>query len=106
TNRDLVKRVKMGEFREDLYYRLKVVEIHIPPLRERKDDIPLMVDYFIEKLNRKLGKNISSVSNDVMRLFLEYSWPGNVRELENAIEYACVLASGDVITRDNLPRDF
>lgn len=106
TNRDLYAKVQRGEFREDLYYRLKVVEMRLPALRERKEDIPLMVEYFLSKFSQKLGKRIESVSTDVMRAFMEHSWPGNVRELQHALEYACILASGPVISIDNLPRDF
>jgi PAS domain S-box-containing protein len=106
TNRDLQEWVRQEKFREDLFYRLRVVEILLPPLRERKEDIPLLVDYFLVKMSRKLHKRIESVSGDVMRIFMEHGWPGNVRELENVLEYAGVLAKGSVIMPENLPPEY
>jgi len=106
TNRDLRKRVNDGQFREDLYYRLKVVELHLPPLRERADDVPLLVAHFLEKHSATLGRRAVGVSSDVERLLLQNSWPGNVRELEHVLEHACVLSRGDVITVEDLPNDF
>jgi two-component system response regulator HydG len=106
TNRDLPRKVKSGEFREDLYYRLKVVELALPPLRERKDDILLLVNYFIQKFNDKFSKNIAAISDDVKKIFLDYSWPGNIRELEHTMEHAFVIARQDTITVDQLPRNF
>ena len=106
TNQDLSKKVKYGKFREDLYHRLKVVEIHVPPLRDRYEDIPLLVDHFIEKLNKKLNKDIKSVSADVQKIFMDYKWPGNVRELQHTLEHAFVFCKKSVITVDNLPSDF
>ena len=109
TNQNLKEKVRDGSFREDLYYRLKVVEIHLPSLKERKEDIILLTDYFIERLNKEFNKNIKSVSKDVQRLFLTYEWPGNIRELENAIEHAVILADHSIITIEDLPleiRDF
>ncbi len=106
TNRDLQKRVAGGEFREDLYYRLKVVQIHVPPLRERRDDIPLLVEHFRRNFNRKFGKQIKGVSSDIERMFLHYPWHGNVRELENLLEHAFVRCRQNVITTENLPPDF
>jgi transcriptional regulator with GAF, ATPase, and Fis domain len=103
TNRDLKKKVDRGEFREDLFYRLKVVEVPLPPLRERREDIPLLTDHFIDKFNGKLGKGIKGVSFDVERLFLEYAWPGNVREFEHALEHACILCRQDTICLELLP---
>ncbi|MFP4039650.1 MAG: sigma-54 interaction domain-containing protein [Desulfosudaceae bacterium] len=91
TNRVLLEQVKKGEFREDLYYRLKVFPVQVPPLRYRKEDIPLLAHHFIEEQNRRTGKRIKGVSADTMRLLMEYQWPGNVRELEHAIEHAFVL---------------
>ncbi len=102
TNKDLWKLVKEGKFREDLYYRLNVVELHIPPLCERKEDIPLLVSYQIKKLNREMTKEIRTVSPDVMELFQSYDWPGNVRELNNVLEYAMNVCMEDTIRRDHL----
>ena len=103
TAKDLVEEVKGGRFREDLYYRLSVLPIHLPPLRDRREDIPLLVDHFIAQYNRKLGLKISGVSKEVMKRFLQYSWPGNVRELENTIERAMVLSEKDLIGLEALP---
>jgi PAS domain S-box-containing protein len=106
TNRNLAKRVDQGEFREDLYFRLKVVEINLPPLRERRGDIPLLVQHFLGMYNRKFSKKIEAVSDPVMELFMSYHWPGNVRQLENVLEHACVLTRHEVLTTDDLPNDF
>lgn len=103
TNKELREKVMKGEFREDLFYRLKVVELDIPPLRERKDDIPELTDHFIKKFNEKFGKNISGYTSDVMKGFMEYNWPGNVRELEHLLERACILCQQPTITTDDLP---
>lgn len=103
TNKDLAHLVKNGVFREDLYYRLKVYPITIPPLRERREDIPLLVSHFINAQNRKTGKNIDGVTQSSMRILMEYPWPGNVRELENAIEHAFVLCAGEYIDVFDLP---
>jgi len=103
TNRDLKKDVQLKRFRADLYYRLNVVEIKLPPLVERKSDIPLLVTHFIDKFSQRENKHISSVSPDVMKCFLEYSWPGNLRELENVIERAVVLAKGETIGVKDIP---
>ena len=92
-----------GKFREDLYYRLKVMEITLPPLRERKEDIPELVAYLLEKINRELRKNVKKVPSHVMRLLMSFPWKGNVRELENALTRAVILAKGDVILEENLP---
>ncbi len=105
TNQDLREKVRRGEFREDLYYRLKVVEVGLPPLRERPEDIPLLVDHFCEAFNREFGKNIEGLSDEVLRVFLEYPWRGNVRELENAMEHAFVLCRGRVIGLDQMPSE-
>jgi len=102
TNRDLLALIHEGKFREDLYYRLNVVPINIPPLRERVEDIPLLVAHFLRKYNAETGKKISQVHPDVIKIFLSYSWPGNVRELENAIERAVVLTKGNILTTENL----
>ena len=103
TVRDLEREVKNGQFREDLYYRLNVLLLHLPPLRERADDIPLLAEHFIAKQNRRLKMRIQGMTKEAERLFLGYSWPGNVRELENTIERAMVLAEGDHLTAADLP---
>jgi PAS domain S-box-containing protein len=103
THKDLYSLVAQGLFREDLYYRLKVFPIHIPPLRTRKEDIPLLARHFINQFNRKTGKSIKGMTSDALRLFMDYSWPGNVRELENAIEHAFVLCGNDHISVFDLP---
>ena len=103
TNRDLAKKVAAGEFRQDLYYRLKIVELNLPPLRERTYDIPLLLRHFTEKFNRKFNKNIKAVTSEVEKLFQLYSWPGNVRELENTLEYAFLLCDQHVISVSHLP---
>ena len=105
TNRDLAARVEAGDFREDLYFRLKVFEIELPSLRNRQDDIPLLVKHFLDNFNREFDKNVRSVSDDVLTLFTAYDWPGNVRELENALEHAFVLSRTPVITIADLPQD-
>ncbi len=103
THRNLYTLVQEGSFREDLYYRLKVFPITVPPLRERKTDIPLLVHHFCDKLNTETGKNIQKVAPKAMQMLLDNHWPGNVRELENAIEHAFVLCSGRTIQPDHLP---
>lgn len=105
TNRDLQEAVKGGGFREDLFYRLNVVPIHLPPLRERNDDIPLLVEHFIEKFNKKTGKKITSVTPEVMDILVDYPWPGNIRQLENAIEHAFVHCREGVIRPAHLPEE-
>ncbi|HYV46181.1 MAG TPA: sigma-54 dependent transcriptional regulator [Myxococcaceae bacterium] len=102
TNRDLEQDVDAGRFREDLYYRLKVVTIVVPPLRERPEDIPTLVETFIADFNRRNGGRIRGVSRDAMRMLTSYDWPGNVRELKNAIESAGVLASSDLLDAEGL----
>ena len=103
TNKDLMQLVDQGKFRDDLYYRLKVFPIHVPPLRERKDDIPLLVDHFIKKFNQENNKQAYGCSPEVMRTILNYSWPGNIRELENALEYAFVVTDAPEIKLEDLP---
>ncbi|MBW1731037.1 MAG: sigma 54-interacting transcriptional regulator [Deltaproteobacteria bacterium] len=103
TNRNLFELVKRGEFREDLYYRLKVFPINIPPLRSRKEDIPLLVSHFVTVQNRKTGKHVRGLTQAAMRILLDYDWPGNVRELENAIEHAFVLCNDEYIDVFDLP---
>lgn len=103
TNRDLYELVSNGEFREDLLYRLKVFQINLPPLRERKEDISLLLDFFITRLNRYYKKNIVGVSTSAMDILANYLWPGNIRELENAIEHAFVLADGPILEKIHFP---
>ena len=105
TNFNLPEAVSHGEFRQDLYYRLNVVAIHLPPLRERKDDLPLLVEHFLKFYSVENGKNISTVSEKAMELLTSYSWPGNIRELENAIEQAVALSYQAVLVPEDLPRD-
>jgi transcriptional regulator with PAS, ATPase and Fis domain len=105
TNKDLYQLVKEGRFREDLYYRLKVFPINLPPLRKRKDDIPLLVNHFIDINNKNTGKQIQGISQPAMGIFMNYHWPGNVRELENSIEHAFVLCDGDRIDVLDLPEE-
>ena len=103
TNRDLAAKVAAGEFREDLYYRLKVVQLGLPPLRARKDDIPLLTRHMIDRFNHKFNKKIKAISSEVEHLFQLYPWPGNVRELENCLEYAFIMCKHNVITVSHLP---
>ena len=105
SNRNLSELVDKNEFREDLLYRLKVIQITIPPLRNRKEDIPLLVNHFVERLNHYYNKNVLGVSHDVMNILNNYPWPGNVRELENTIEHAFVLTTGSIIEVHTLPLD-
>ena len=103
TNVNLLHKVREGLFREDLYYRLRVVEIALPPLRERAEDIPLLVEHFVRHFGGKFGKSISGVSGDMLALFLRYPWPGNVRELKHALEHAAVLCPDGTVTSAHLP---
>jgi two-component system response regulator HydG len=103
THRDLYGMVKEGRFREDLYYRLKVFPIFLPPLRDRREDIPLLVSHFLKGMNEKTGKRIQALSSQTMRMLMDYAWPGNVRELENAIEHAFVLCNRSMIEPLDLP---
>ncbi|HKA92099.1 MAG TPA: sigma-54 dependent transcriptional regulator [Haliangiales bacterium] len=105
TNRDLLRAVREGRFREDLYYRLNVISVAVPPLRDRRDDIPLLAEHFIQVYREKNGKNIVGLSRRGLELLQGYSWPGNVRELENAIERAVVLSRSPHIGEDDLPRE-
>jgi len=95
--------VKGGNFREDLYYRLEVIDLVLPPLRERKEDIPVLTEYFIEKLNKKFNRRIFSLSDDVIYIFMNYFWPGNIRELKHTLEYAFTVCNKTVISRSELP---
>ena len=103
TNKDLEQRVKEERFRDDLFYRLKVVTIDVPPLRERTEDIPLLIDYHLKKFSEIHNKNLKGISRDAMKLIKSYSWHGNIRELMNCIESAVVMSMDDIINVDNLP---
>lgn len=102
TNEDLANVVREGKFREDLFYRLSVVPVHLPPLRERKEDIPLLVEHFLQKYNKRAKRSIISISPQVKKALMDYEWPGNIRELENTIERAVVLSKGQEIEIENL----
>jgi DNA-binding NtrC family response regulator len=102
TNRDLLEEVKAGNFREDLYYRLNVINLHMPPLRERRSDIPVLTEHFLDKYRYKPAAPPTRISEEALELLERYDWPGNVRQLENEIERAVVLAQGNVITSHNL----
>ncbi len=103
TNRVLTEKVQLGAFREDLFYRLKVVELSLPPLRERREDIPLLVEHFIERFNKRMKKDIDGVSGEVLDIFMEYPWSGNIRELEHAIEHAFVVCHDSTLAIRHLP---
>ncbi|MEE9911875.1 MAG: sigma 54-interacting transcriptional regulator [Deltaproteobacteria bacterium] len=103
TNRNLKEKVRRGEFREDLYYRLMVVEVPLPPLRERMEDLPPLIDHFRQVFNDKFNKDIEGISREVLDMFMQYPWPGNIRELEHAIEHAFILCRGHVLTQEHLP---
>jgi two-component system response regulator HydG len=105
TNRNLKEKVKLGEFREDLYYRIKVVDIPLPSLKNRREDIPILTDHFLGLFNKRFKKHISGFSNEVILAFMNYSWPGNIRELEHAIEHGFVLCQGDIMLFDHLPME-
>jgi len=105
TNRDLVESIEKGEFRSDLYYRLNVISIKVPPLRERKEDIPILMQYFLQRYNQKFAKNIDGFDKKVLECFSHYNWPGNVRELENFIERGVALEKGTVISAGSLPSE-
>jgi DNA-binding NtrC family response regulator len=106
TNKDPDQAVAKGELRQDLYFRLNVFHIHLPPLRDRKDDIPLLVEHILRDLNAKHGRQVRGVNPDVLELFASYSWPGNVRELRNVLERAAIVSNRDLIGRAHLPSDF
>jgi transcriptional regulator with PAS, ATPase and Fis domain len=103
TNRNLQKEVEEGRFREDLYYRLNIMEIHIPPLRDRPEDIPLLVEHLVKKHNPELKRDFHTVDDEVIRILMSLPWKGNVRELDNVIEHTMILAEGDRITLKDLP---
>ncbi len=106
TNQDLREKIACGEFREDLFYRLNVVEIRIPPLRDRKEDIPALTNHFVKEFNKKLNQNILGVSTDVQKMFMAYNWPGNIREMEHALEHAFILCHQKTISIEHLPPTF
>ncbi|MCX7847706.1 MAG: sigma 54-interacting transcriptional regulator [bacterium] len=106
TNAVLEEKVRRGEFREDLYFRLKVFEIHLPPLRERREDIPLLAAHFLQHYSRQYGKPMACLSPEVNQLFLTHAWPGNVRQLQHVIEHAVIVCKGGTITAGDLPADF
>jgi two-component system response regulator AtoC len=105
TARELEAEVESGRFREDLFYRLNVVRLHVPPLRERPKDIPLLLDHFVAQFRTALGKSVRAVADDALERLVAYAWPGNVRELENVVERAVILAEGDRITLRELPQN-
>ncbi len=104
TNKNLTEEMKKGTFREDLYYRLNVIPIFVPPLRERKDDIPLLASHFLQKFSQEKKKEMASFSPEVMEIFFAHPWPGNVREFENVIEHAVIVAKQDKILPKDLPQ--
>ncbi len=103
TSKDLVKEVERGNFREELYYRINVWRIHLPPLRDRRGDLSLLTGYFVDQFNSKLGKTVEGLSSEAMGMIMDYHWPGNVRELENTIERAVLLSTGRLITPEDIP---
>ncbi|MBN2243746.1 MAG: sigma-54-dependent Fis family transcriptional regulator [Acidobacteria bacterium] len=105
TGKDLKSEIRSGRFRHDLYYRLNVIPIRLPPLRDRRQDIPLLVDHFLEKYNREAKRHVAQVPREVLDALLAYSWPGNVRELENCIERAVVMSPGNGLSLDLLPEE-
>jgi DNA-binding NtrC family response regulator len=105
TNRDLKEQIRRGRFREDLYFRLHVFTIALPTLKERREDIPVLVHHFIEKYNAETGKRVQGVSPGALEVLRAYAWPGNIRELRNTVERAMILAEGDVIGEEHLPPD-
>lgn len=105
TNKDLSESKRKKEFRDDLYYRLNVISIHLPPLRERRDDIELLTYHFLDKYNQRMGKSIRGFEDDVLESFRQYAWPGNVRELENCVERAVALEKGETIRLASVPRE-
>jgi transcriptional regulator with PAS, ATPase and Fis domain len=105
SNRNLANMIRDGQFREDLYYRLKVVDLHLPALRDRKEDIPELVGMFIRQNNSRMGLNIVDISPHAMEALIAYDWPGNIRELSNTIERAILFADGEVIDLSDLPTE-
>ena len=105
SNKNIKEEVKKGNFRQDVFYRINIVTIDLPSLRERKEDLPLLCDHFLKKFSKKTGKNVHSINDEVLQTFLQYSWPGNVRELENIIERAMILTNSEEITKYDLPAE-
>jgi two-component system response regulator AtoC len=105
TNRDLKQAVTCGDFRKDLYYRLNVISFVLPPMRHRKEDVPLLVEHFLKRFNEREGKHVSVIHPEVMRIFRLYDWPGNVREIENCVERAVVMADGIQVGIEHLPHN-
>jgi len=103
SNRDLERAVRDNQFRQDLYYRLAIISIFLPPLRERREDVLPLVEFFIERYSRKFRKSVKGISDDTRKLLLKYDWPGNVRELKNAVERAMILEEGEVLSPEYLP---
>ncbi len=103
TNKDLEKEIEAGKFREDLFYRINVINVHLPPLRERKDDLHILIHHFLEKFREKFGKKIDQFSSPAFETLSEYNWPGNIRELENVIEHCFILCDGNIIQQEHLP---
>jgi DNA-binding NtrC family response regulator len=103
TNKDLLEEVRKGRFREDLYYRLNVIPIHMPPLRHRPNDIPLLARHFLDRFSSEQGRRVKDFRTETMARLMEYEWPGNVRELENTVEHALVLTKGDYVEVAVLP---
>jgi transcriptional regulator with PAS, ATPase and Fis domain len=106
SNRNLRKMIEDGKFREDLFYRLNVVDLHLPPLRERKEDIPELVGYFIRNLNSRLGMNIQDITPNALQALINYRWPGNIRELSHAIERTMLFCDDPIIDINHLPAEF
>ena len=102
TNKDLEKEVATAKFREDLYYRLKVITVELPPLRERKEDIPALVTFFIDKYNKEFGKRVKAIADSAMKALLDYHWPGNIRQLESVTERAVLICDTDVIGMNDI----
>ena len=105
TNRDLKEEVRVGRFREDLFFRLQVFSIALPPLKDRREDVPLLVHHFIEKFNAETGKHVQGLTPGALSVLQGYAWPGNIRELRNTVERAMILADGDVLGEEHLPPD-
>ncbi len=103
TNRDLKVAIKEGKFREDLYYRLNVIPIHLPDLKDRKSDIPLLIDHFLRKYSKESNGNIKGITKDALNIFMRYNWPGNIRELENIVKRIIILSDGEIIDVDDIP---
>jgi len=106
TNKNLEEEVKKGNFREDLFYRINIISIHVPPLRQRKTDIPILANFFLKKYTETHNKNIEGISEELMNLLLEYSWPGNVRELQNFMESSVIMCSENILTVSSIPPNY